>query len=381
VVRKIAKDEAVPDSSKGTHGRLPDIDLRDDNIRAFLNACLRGRVPPLLFIGPEGAGKEHAAIDLARRVCCTADPVCELGGDLCESCRKAVGFAHPGIHLVYPTPTRGAGEKPGDDEPDIGKILEVKRDDFFATHHFSKKVSIRIARARAIIQRANTKPFGSSHNVFVVAGADLMREEAQNALLKVVEEPPEHCSLIFITENPDSILYTIRSRCQRARFSPLRRETLVTLLTGYYGQREAVARKIADLAQGSIQRAREMLDERDEEGRERVYEILGRLSDAPESWLVKNALQITRGQTRDNVARFLHEFATAYRDVMVGDNTLFVNRDRAKALASHAAKCDRKRLPEVLNRIIDTRDQILRRNLNMDAALVNLFLDIKQLGC
>ena len=362
------------------HG-FPTIELRDDGIRSYLDACLANVIPPLLFTGPEGVGKEHAAIDFARQICCTEVRTCRLGDELCESCRQAVAFEHPGIHVVYPTPTQGTGEKPGDDAADILKVLEVKRGDFFDTHRFTKKVSIRIARSRAIIQRANTKPFGAAYNVFVVAQADTMREEAQNALLKVLEEPPAHCVMILITDNPDAILYTIRSRCQRVRFSPLTTQTVEAVLTDYYGAAPALARKAADLAQGSIRRGRELIDEQDEEGRAQALDILTGLPSANEAWVVQNALGLTRGKSRDNVARFLHEFATVYRDIMVSDEALFINRDQSKMLTKQAGKWDRRKLPEVLDRILTTRDEVLRRNLNMDAALVDLFLDIRQLGC
>ncbi len=361
--------------------RFPRFDLRDDGVRKFLDACLQGVVPPLLFVGPEGCGKEHTAIDFARRLCCSEEPHCSLNGDLCESCRQAIAFEHPGIHVVYPTPTQGGGEKPGDDETDVAKVLTVKRADLFDSHRFPKKVSIRIARARAIIRRVNTKPFGAKRNVFVIAQADLMREEAQNALLKVVEEPPEHCAVVFITETPDAILYTIRSRCQRVRFAPLRSEMIESLLTEYYDAPRAAAQKVAELSQGNILRARELLDGQDDEAREQAYEVLAKLNEASESWIIQNALLLTRGRSRDNVARFLHEFASAYRDVMAGDQALFINRDRARTLSEQVGKWDQKKLPAVLDRIIATRDGIVRRNLNMDAALVSLFLDIKQLGC
>lgn len=357
------------------------MDLREDKVRSFLDACLESRIPPLLFIGPEGAGKEHTAIDFARRICCEAVPKCELGGDLCQGCRKAVALEHAGIHLVYPTPSQGTGEQPGDDEAEVGKILEAKRDDFFETYEFSKKTSIRIARSRAIIQRANTKPFGSTHNVFVIVRADLMREEAQNALLKLVEEPPAPCVFVFTAENPDAILFTIRSRCQRVRFSPIRQEVLETLLTGYYGVSSAVARETAASARGSIQRARALMDEQDDVGRERVFEILAGLHAAPQSWIIQNALTLGRGRSRDGVARILQEFATAFRDVMAGDEALFINRDRAKDLLSLSTQWNRKKLPAVVDRIIVTRDEILRRNLNVDAAMVNLLLEVKRIGC
>lgn len=367
-------------SEKAMRG-FPRVDLKCDNVRTFLEACVRDSIPPLLFIGREGVGKEHTAVDFARLICCTAKPKCELNGVLCESCQKAVKLEHPGIHFVYPTPSKGGAEKPEDDAPDIGKILDVKRHDFFETYGFAKKVSIRIARARAIIRRANTKPFGSAYDVFVIVRADLMREEAQNALLKLVEEPPEHCVLICLTENPGSILHTVRSRCQKVRFPPLGPPLVESLLTQYYGAPPADARRAAELSRGSIRRAREVVAESDEEERESAHEILSKLRDAPKSWVIQSALTVTRGRSRNYVARFLHEFALAYRDVMAGDESMFVNPDRSKTLTAQAAKWDRKRLPLVLDRIIETHDEILRRNLNMDAALVDLFLDIKRLGC
>jgi DNA polymerase-3 subunit delta' len=362
--------------------RYPNLDLRDDGVRTFLDAYLEGSAhPPLLFVGPEGFGKEHTAAELARKICCTADKPCEIGSDLCPSCEKATLFEHPGIHLVYPTPTQGTGEKPGDDEGDVGKILDVKREDFFASYTFPKKVSIRIARARAIIQRANSKPFGASHNVFVIVGVDTMREEAQNALLKILEEPPSHCVVILITESPNAILYTIRSRCQLLRFGPLTQPQIESLLVEYDEVAPAAARKIAALSRGSIQRARSLAAEEDEEARTNAYEVLAKLGDATDSWVIQNAMRLGRGRSRDAVARFLHEFATAYRDVMTGDEALYINRDQARALTALTDKWERKNLPAVLGRIIDTRDQILRRNLNIEAALVDLLLDIKHLRC
>jgi len=170
-----------------------------------------------------------------------------------------------GIHLVYPTPSQGTGEKEGDDEPDIGKILEEKRQDIFAVPVFPKKTSIRVARARAVIRRASSKPFGSPYNVFIIVDAHAMREEAQNALLKLVEEPPAHCVLILITPNPDTLLNTIRSRCQRVRFR-------LSRTTSWRDARRVLrrigenARIAASLSRGDIRRAREIAADFDAKG-------------------------------------------------------------------------------------------------------------------
>jgi DNA polymerase-3 subunit delta' len=359
---------------------FPRTDLEHDYVQTFLDACKRDRIPALLFTGPVGVGKELTAIDFARRLCCTRETNCQLDGELCESCHLAVALEHPAIHLVYATPTQGSGEKEGDDEADVGKVLEARRQDLFEPYHFSKKASLRVARARAIIKRANTKPFGA-YNVFIIVDAHLMREEAQNALLKVVEEPPSQCAVIFLAHNPDAILYTIRSRCQRVRFSPLKTSVVEALMEDYYGVSTEVARKAATLSQGSIRRAKEVAADHDTNERQTAYELIGRLHEAPESWVIGRALKLARGANRDSIARVLHELAGAYRDIMVGDEKLFINRDQASALKTQMKNWDRRQLPAVLDRIAGTRDDIVRRNLNMDAALTHLFLDIKHLGC
>lgn len=360
---------------------VPRIDLQQHGATQFLDGCMRDYVPALLFTGPDGVGKELTAVDFARRLTCTRDVPCSLADELCESCRMALRFEHPSITLVYPTPTQGGGEKEGDDEVDIGKILEEKRKDIFNVFRFSKKASIRIARSRAIIQRASSKPFGGGRNIFIIVDAHTMREEAQNALLKLIEEPPERCVLILIAPSPDAILYTIRSRCQRVRFGPLKPDVIEKVLTEHYGVKEAASRKAASLARGSMRRALEIAAQHDDDEREAAYDVLDRIPTAPRSWLVHHALTLSRSGNRDGLARFLHELAVACRDVMAGDEALHINKDRSSFFDAQRDKWNSRRLPQVIGRILETRDGILRRNLNTDAALVDLFLEIRRIGC
>jgi hypothetical protein len=161
----------------------------------------------------------------------------------------------------------------------------------------------------------------------------------------------------------------------------LKTSVVETLLENYYGVPTEVARKAATLSQGSIRRAKEVAADFSTEERQTAYELVGRLREAPESWIIGRALKLARGANRDGVARLLHELAGAYRDIMTGDEKMFINRDQAAALKAQMNGWDRKQLPTVLDRIAGTRDDIVRRNLNMDAALAHLFLDIKHLGC
>ena len=101
---------------------------------------------------------------------------------------------------------------------------------------------------------------------------------------------------------------------------------------------------------------------------------------SPESWAIEQALLVSRSTNRDSAARFLDDLAAAYRDVMTGDEALFINRDQTETLKTQVAGWDPRNLPGILDKIVVTRDGILRRNLNIEAALVDLFLDIKNSG-
>jgi DNA polymerase-3 subunit delta' len=358
---------------------LPALDLEQPQASAYLGSLKRGAIPPLLFDGPDGSGKEFAAIEFARALLCEKETPCRLDGPKCASCLRASVLEHPGIHLIYPTPTQGSGEDDEGDVTDIAKILEDKRSDIFSQPVFNKKTSIRIARARAIIQRASIKPFDARYTVFILVDAHAMREEAQNALLKVVEEPPPHAVIIFVTSNAEGLLYTIRSRVQRVRFFPLKRSVIEKILTGYYDVEAKAAKKAAAMAQGSINRANAMLESGDQGDRDTALGLLSGLAKHPESWVFSQALIGARGANRESVARVLDQMSLVLRDAMTGDPALFVNADIATDIERLGAIYGRARIPRAIEMVNDTRGAVFFANANIDGALADLFLKLKRL--
>ena len=356
----------------------PAVDLDQQRVDTFLTSLLRERVPSLLFTGPEGSGKEYAAFEFARKLVCTATEKCPTDDPQCNACRQSLLLEHPDVHLVYPTPTQGTGEHEDGDVSDIAKVLDEKRQNLFGTYRFTKKASIRIARTRALIQQANLKPFSAATSVFVIIDAHAMREEAQNGLLKLVEEPPPHSVLVFVTHNPEAILYTIRSRCQRVRFSPLKPRFIETILKDVYDADAVIAKRAASAAHGNIRRAAALLEEFDDDDQQLAAAFIEEVGEAPDSWAIGAALDVARGASRETVGRFLHELSLMFRDVMVADPDLLINQDSKKLIEKRAKQWDRSRLPGVIDRIAGARTEILDRNLNVDATLVDLFLDVRR---
>lgn len=153
-----------------------------EDLRAALDS---GRVPhAVLLEGKPGSGAREAALSLAQAAVCLAESGRPCGK--CAGCVKALAGSHPDITVLD-----------GEENP---KIFPVD--------------TIRDIRAGAWIQ-----PNEAPHRVYVLLGAHHMSEAAQNALLKVLEEPPANVLFILTAENASALLPTIRSRVEIFSFS------------------------------------------------------------------------------------------------------------------------------------------------------------------
>ncbi len=196
-------------------------------IFGLLGRALRNEALPqsLVFAGPEGVGKRLSAISLAQALNC-ADPVNDgvSGRDacgVCGPCRKIERRIHPDVMLVAP----------------------------------EEGSAIKIEQIRDVVSQTAYRPFEGRSRVVIVDDADLMGEDAQNALLKTLEEPPPRNVFVLVTSRPDTLLDTIRSRCCLLRFAPLAPHDIAAGLMSVHGFDEHEARATAALANGSFARA------------------------------------------------------------------------------------------------------------------------------
>lgn len=176
-----------------------------------------------LFEGSEGVGKQTVARALLGRLACLAP----TAGDACGQCRSCLALQ------------RG-------DHPDL-KVLE--RDG----------ASIKIDQIRDATSRLRFEPIVGRIKAILIEGAETLREEAANALLKTLEEPPPATVFVLVTAKPQLLLPTIRSRCQVLRFGDLPVAELAALLQATGIDRES-AWMAAALADGSLTRARDLCD-------------------------------------------------------------------------------------------------------------------------
>ncbi len=228
------------------------------------------RVPQaLLFHGPEGVGKATTAWAFAAALACERSE--EVPCLDCPACALVASGNHPdclGVGRLTRTETakdstrsRLSTQKPDAAEADLGS-------------------QILIDQIRTLTRLIRLRPRSASRRTFVIDPAERMGREAQNSLLKTLEEPPERSVLILVSARPYLLLPTVRSRCFSVGFSAFRTSELAAILEQRGLPREEAAARAA-LAAGSLGQALDLdLDARLER-RQAIYEMLDLLATEP----------------------------------------------------------------------------------------------------
>ena len=187
-------------------------------------AIRRDTLPPtLMFAGPPGVGKFVVARAVAAAVNCLS-PLEDRAGlplDACGSCRSCDRMRR-GVHV---------------------DLLPLEPDE---------RASIKIDVVRGMLERTAFRPFEGRRRVVIFRDADTLEQQAQNALLKSLEEPPASTVFILTTSVPGALLPTVRSRCMRLAFGRLTESDVATILVRDHDIAEDEARAAAALAEGRV---------------------------------------------------------------------------------------------------------------------------------
>jgi len=221
-----------------------------DQLRRMLE---RQRVPQaLLFQGPEGVGKALTAHAFTAALLCTGDGPAGCGG--CHACHLLESGNHPDLTLVQRQPKK-------DRPSELSSFITVDQ-------------------IRGVSHLAGQAPRQGRRRVFIVDPAERMNTNAQNALLKTLEEPPERALIILVAARPHLLLPTVRSRCFAVGFAALASEELARLLE-QRGIDPDQATIRAALAEGRPGRALGLDIDAVDGRRREVLEALERLVGAP----------------------------------------------------------------------------------------------------
>lgn len=250
----------------------------DEQQQLFRRSLAQGRLShAYIFAGPPGIGKQQFARLMAMSVFCRNHALEELTAcGECRACRSFVAGTWPDYHE--------AGVPAGKREILIGQMAGEGD-----------------KRGReGLCYELSMTPQASDRRVAVINDAHCMTTEAANALLKTLEEPPAQALMLLMSDSPESLLPTIRSRCQQIRFFPLSTPDLCTILL----QEELVAdaaeaEAVAQLSEGSLETARQLLDRDLRMLRETVAQELQQL-DAMNSLSTAKAVMETIEQISGN---------------------------------------------------------------------------------
>jgi DNA polymerase-3 subunit delta' len=311
----------------------------------------------LLFSGPEGSGKELAAMRLAALLECDAGAAC---GE-CGACRSISSLEHPDVHLVYPVPS-------AEREKSIPVIIESRREDFLARGEFGNRArSTGIEQIRAVMERISRQPFSGRHSVVIFMEAHMATIEAQNAFLKVLEEPPPSSVIVIVTERPDLLLQTVVSRCSEIRFDPLPDSITAEFLERFLSVEKGEAARISAIAGGNIQRAARLLDERFLALRKDAVTLVGLVCEGKARRLPAEAEAAAHNYSREETADLLEEMTAVLRDVLRGRRTE-ISPEAASAASARDIPSDIRK--------ISAASRSLGRNADIELTLTQLLLDL-----
>jgi len=225
-----------------------------------------------LFAGPEGSGKETVAFELAKILNCRNSDLHPGEGscDECESCWQADRLMHPNIEYLFPVeaallepydPMKKENRKVAEARERYEALLDEKRRNPFFTPTMERSMGILTEQVVMLQQKASLAPRDGGKKVFIISQAERLHPTAANKLLKLLEEPPAHVMFVLVSSRPESVLPTIRSRCQTLTFArpkPVEIEAWIARRAPQLD--EAERRFIVSLSRGNLASALELIE-------------------------------------------------------------------------------------------------------------------------
>lgn len=322
-----------------------DIVGHEQIIRQLQNGIRQKKVShAYLFCGETGSGKRLMADAFAKTLLCEAGGIEACG--TCKSCKQAESGNQPDLRAVV-----------------------------------REKASLGVSEIREqVTSDAQIKPYSSAYKVYIIDEADKLTEEAQNALLKTIEEPPEYAVFLLLATKREALLPTVLSRCVTISFYPVETGKIRKFLMEKRKLPDYVAQNAAAFSGGLIGRA--ILFAESEDFFNLRQDVLT---------LVKNIDAFSMAEITEQVKKFaaqkeilsdaLNMMALWYRDVLLYKATRNVNfllySDESEAIMARAEKQSYEKLQGVVDRMEQLK-QRLKANVNTEMALELLFLFMKE---
>ena len=315
-------------------------------IEHLQNAILSQKVSHAYILnGPDDSGKKMIAEAFAMALQCEKHGT--EGCMECHSCKQALG----------------------NNQPDI----------IYLTHEKPNTISVADIREQ-INHDIEIKPYSSKYKVYIVDEAEKMNQQAQNALLKTIEEPPAYAVILLLTTNADAFLQTIRSRCVMLDIKPVSDEKIREFLMKKRQVPDYKAEVCAAFARGNVGRAVALASsERFNELKDVTVSLLRRLGDIRRYDILQEIKPLN--DFKDDIREFFDLVLFWYRDVLLykaaGSEEQLIFREQALEIRRQAEKSTYHGLQQILE-AIETADRRIRANVNFDLTMELLAMTIKE---
>jgi len=361
-----------------------------DKIRSLFRAGKLSHA--YLFYGNDGVGKDAAAIELAKLLNCTNVKNGDESCDSCNNCKKISAFHSEYFNLVCALPAGRSDETDSDpvDKLSAGDFeaymeqLGLKSQNPYYKINLPGANNIRINSIRDFTRKIYLTVPAGRVKVFLISEADKMRQEAANALLKVLEEPPAKSMLILTTSKVNALPQTIAGRCQKIFFEALRYDQISKKLaeTTSYSEREInLASRISS---GSYSRALQLIEMGVKELRDNSIEFLISILKNEYADTVLIARNITAKNDRDKTRYFLYILNTWFNDLLHvkfdTDNSALTaaNADLIERLKKLTQNYPDANIYDILMEI-EEADRLINQNVQLTLILVNLAIKLKEM--
>ena len=318
----------------------------EDIIAHFKSNIETGNVAHAYIIsGDAGSGKKALAYAFAETLECEAGGTEACG--TCQSCLQVSTGNYPDIITV--------------------------------THEKPNLISVDEVRDQ-LINTIDIKPYKGKHKIYIIPDAELLNVQAQNAMLKTIEEPPAYAVILLLTTNLDKLLETVKSRCLKLQTKPIRERDVLAYLTNVMGLTKEKAYFCLDFAQGNLGKAIKLAGN-DEYAAivDSVVGVLAHIDEMDVETLGKAVKDIE--QFKMSMNDYMDLMMMWYRDAMMlkvtGNVDKILFKNEFSTLKKQAGKLTFKSIEDKIDAIAKAEQRLLA-NANFEVTIELLLLTLKE---
>lgn len=323
-----------------------DIIGHEDIVKHFKSSIELGKVSHAYILnGEKGTGKKTLAAVVSKSLQCEggeADPC-----NTCTSCLQAESGNQPDIIWV------------NHEKPNVISVDEIRSQ---------------------IVNDISLKPYSSRYKIYIVPDAQMMNPQAQNALLKTLEEPPEYAIIMLLTTNVDKFLPTILSRCIVLNFKPVEPMDVMDYLKEQLQVDDATAKFCTDFSQGNLGKAvRLAISPEYNEIKEDAVRLLRQIDVMDMEDVISSVKSM--GKFKLDITDYIDIMTMWFRDILMvkisNSPNKLIFKDEYSVLRKQASRVSYEGVEEILT-AMDKLKIRLEANVNFDIAMELMLLTIKE---